>query len=200
MKGCPYAPDRARSMYDQTNNAIEQILRKYKNRKVVSPHDYLESCGTESVQVIRESMGKNMETGYPVQPADILLLAFNDPANYRAMRRVFNVDPDRYLGNEIPEWYQAIVPLVFPDTRVQFENPITWKQVTEFVSGGHGVQLLLKNPGHFIGVILYDEEKDILHFNDTWKYRAGLKNGGFLETLTKEEFEKNCFKKANVFF
>jgi hypothetical protein len=197
IRGCKHWESRKITRYVQTNNAVEQILKKS------GVKNWLESCNLESATMIIAAMGHDIDVQTPggatIQPADAAILWANDPANYEKLKGARNLDGDRWMGNEIPQWIPVIVHEVF-GVKAQYEIPLSWKQLTEFLVGSHGVELHLVNPGHFIAALAYDDETNEIIYNDPWPGRRGLKNRGFHERMSEHEFSMNYSKYGIVFF
>jgi len=175
--------------YSQTNNPEEEEFRKkYKTK-------YLESCGPTSAVTIIAAMGHNVKISCPgdwePQPESILTDFFNDPRNYPMQDKIRAATPSKdWLGNRIPQLYPYAVSQVF-NVRCRLSWGDSFSEISSIVSRGMGVQVCLKKPGHYIALLAFDDEEKEFIFNDPWPGRKGLKNRGFNERMTKEEFLGN---------
>jgi hypothetical protein len=179
------------SYYDQTNNAIEQIFRKQGLKSI------LESCGPESASSCMSSLGYDISG--KIQSGDLITMWSNDPKNRIILEKEFSVSQYKYMGNEIIEWYPVIVRELF-GVKAEFKKDVTWSDLKVYLSQGNSVQILMSNPGHFQAALWYDEKKDVIIYNDSWPDRSGLKNRGFNETLTEQEFNSKYVKKVVVYY
>lgn len=152
--------------YTQNNNGVEQILVKANAKaKFVS-------CGPESIANLLACMGILREIKLPgggiLQPGDAMAIWANDPANYDAMLKYRqDTDPKIYLGNTVPQWYEAIVPAVM-GVQCRFSWGCNFERIKTAIQAGLGVMLCLKNPGHFIAVVGVDTDKKTVIYNDPW--------------------------------
>ena len=190
MPGAMFYNIRSKSYYDQTNNSIEQIFRKQRLKSI------LESCGPESSSSCMASLGYAIDG--KVQPGDLMTIWMNDPSNKKILESEFAVSQDKYMGNEIIEWYPITVMILF-GVKAALIKEATWEKLTEELSMGNAVQILRAKPGHFQAALWYDEKTDTIIYNDSWPDRKGMKNRGFNETLTKDEFNSLYVKKAVVY-
>lgn len=176
----------------QTNNAIETILHKKLPVGADGiPHGWLEDCGPTAAINILDAMGHPTETkspaGWAPQPEDVLACWFNDPRNYGAMVRP-GVDPAKFLGNEIPQWYPAALAAVFGVSARYLEGQ-TFDWMATIVQGGAGAMICLKDPGHFLAVVAYDDETKELIYRDSWPGRT--KTDGFNLRMGRAEWSAN---------
>ena len=169
----------------QTNNPTEEILRKR------SDGVWLVSCGPSAAITCIAAMGFDVEVktpgDYKPQSDEVLMDFFNDPRNYPALQKVRpETPPDMWHGNEIPQFYPVAVQSVF-GVKARFEWTAPFEKVIAELQAGKAVQLCLKNPGHYIAAVAYDDERNEVIFNDPWPRR--FKDGnGFNRRLSKADF------------
>ena len=169
----------------QTNNPTEEILRKR------SDGVWLVSCGPSAAITCIAAMGFDVEVktpgDYKPQSEEVLMDFCNDPRNYPALQKVRpETPPDMWHGNEIPQFYPVAVQSVF-GVKARFEWTAPFEKVIAELQAGKAVQLCLKNPGHYIAAVAYDDERDEIIFNDPWPGR--FKDGnGFNRRLKRVDF------------
>lgn len=179
--------------YTQINNPTEEILRK-KNKT-----GYLETCGPTAAVNVLAARGDNIlikcPGDYIPQPEEVLTDFFNDPANYKDLEKArAGMDPGKWLGNEVPQYYTVAIPKVF-NVDCKFVWAPSWEDIAEYLSKNIGIILCLKTPGHYIGGVGYDDFTKELIYNDPWpgnkwpERYAG--KSGFNRRITQEEFNKN---------
>jgi hypothetical protein len=114
---------------------------------------------------------------YRPQPEEALMDYFNDPANYKTLLKIRpDTPPDKWHGNEVPQFYPAAVKAVF-GVHAEFEWGAGIAKIAAYLEAGRGVQLCLIKPGHYIGAVAYDSEKREIIYNDPWPDRFTDKNG-----------------------
>ena len=176
--GCKHWNDRD-CFYIQTNNPTEEILQKSKVK------NYLETCGPTSAVNCLAAMGHNIVIdtpgGYKPQPEEVLTDFFNDPNNYHDLQEERkNVDPDDYLGNEIPQYYPLAVKRVF-GVRARYDY-VNFTEIAEYLKEGLACQICFKKPGHFVAAVAFDDDKKEIIYNDSMgTFNVRLKNGDNLK-------------------
>ena len=153
--------------YIQTNNAIENILKKEDGK------DWLESCGPTSVINILASQGKdfilNTKGVYNPQPEDILTLYFHDFRNYTKFKSIRKeINYNQFFNNRIPQLYPIALKEVFNiKAKFKWGKPST-KELIENLKNNIGFILCLKNPGHYISIVAFnDKQKEVIYNNST---------------------------------
>ena len=178
----------------QTNNAVETILSKKlpKDSRGISV-GWLEDCGPTAAVNVLDSMGRATPVrtpgGWYPQPEDVLAMWFNDPRNYAEQKAARpGIDPAAFLGNEVPQFYPAAVAGVF-GVSCQFLEGQTFEWLASMVSGGMGAMICLKDPGHYLAVVAFDNISNELIYRDSWPGRT--KTDGFNLRMSKAEFKAN---------
>lgn len=152
--------------YTQTNNPTEEILRK-KNKT-----GYLESCGPTAAVNILAARGDSLliqcPGNYIPQPEEVLTDFFNDPANYKEFRKArHGMNPHNWLGNEVPQYYPVGVPAVF-GVPAKFKGAHMWDDIINCLKINIGVMVCLRKPGHYVGIVAYDDTTEEMIYNDPW--------------------------------
>jgi hypothetical protein len=195
----PFAFDRERSFYRQSNNPTDEILRKIHLqmsldirkiltgktdsatleevcRKILS---YLETCGPTAGVMCMAALGRFLSDpaeGAQSQREEEFSDAFNDSRNYAAFRAARpDINPAVYPGNRIPQYYPHVARQLY-QMRCEFE----WcgmEAVKAHLLAGRTAQLCFKNPGHFIAAVAFDERSQEVIFNDPWPEQYADGNG-----------------------
>jgi len=181
IKGAPFYDDRDR-YYVQTNNPTEQILKKE------GKGGWLESCGSVALTNCMGVLGKDFVItcvgGFQPQIDEIVTGYFNDPRNYKKFLIVRpNLDPALPTsppGNRVPQYFPLAAKEIFGVRGVYMELPSTidlWAEVVSELVQGNPVQVCLKDPGHYIAVVAYDEDTNEIIINDSWPARFANQDG-----------------------
>lgn len=187
--------------YIQTNNPTEQFLKKLNNESKVS---WLQSCGPTAAINCLAVLGHNLDIKcpgiYEPQPEEVLMDFFNDPRNNKTFDTIVkNYDDMHIPGNRFAVLYPYAVKQVFNVLFAEYKKIHDFTEIIKLLSVGNTVQLLLKNPSHFIAAIAYDDSEDKIIFNDPWPKRKGLKYAGLHEHMTKNEYDNNVTKYCVVY-
>jgi hypothetical protein len=192
--GCAFVNDNS-EYNDQRNDPLEQINKKILlDLKKTYPgvhFGYLESCGPNAMTncIVATKAGRfiynalRMTRGiYKHQFPHLLLGYLNDPANYSKMVAVRedHLDPSGIMGNRVPQYYPLVAREVCEITAF-FEWGADFEKIKGKVITGMPVQICLKNPGHYLAVIGYDQAADELVTVDSWPDRTGIGFGGRLK-------------------
>jgi len=202
IKGVTNWNDRNR-FWVQTKNGVEAILKVALPKGTDGiPHGWLETCGPTSCVNVLDAMGKPIDCKSPgggtLRPSDFLALWMNEPQNFAAMAKAVPsiTDVDQYMENEIAAFYPEAVRQVFGVTGEYTEGKgFDW--LASQVQSGRGAMICLKNPGHFLAVLAYDDATQEFIYNDSWPNRT--KTDGWNLRLTKSEFQTNVKPYALVF-
>lgn len=211
-----YGDSKTDSYFIQTNNPTEEKLRKegiedyadvaeILNGKTDSItlerlkkriQDFLESCGPTSGTMLcgatksETAIAIRTPGGYLPQPEEVLSDYLNDPANYDKFRKVASwFDPTILPGNRAAVYYPIAVWEVF-GIRCKFVGSLTYDQVVACIKNNQGVQIVLKNPGHFLAIVGVDTDRKELIYNDSWPNRHPDRNG-YHKRMTLEEYTTN---------
>ena len=182
IRGARHWDDRSR-YYVQTNNAIEELLRKSGQK--------LESCGPTAAINCLAVLGYDLTVTCPgpwrPQPEDILLDYLNDPRNAEKFRGI-RTDVDQLPGNRVPQYYPLAVGEVF-GARCDFAWLHSFGGLSDYLIKGYAIQICLKSPGHYLAAIAFDDESGEIIYNDPWPGRLG--GDGFNIRMGSDEYEKN---------
>lgn len=170
--------------YDQTRNAVEAIKRKILHEYNINT-GYLESCGASAFSTLMEGLGYLTEKDYfrfpcgeTIQMDDAHMIWLNDDNRGKYYFEMDNRYPDPYI-DMARECYGCPAYIA---QGASFDNTVF------LIGDGHGVQLCLKSPGHWIAVIDYDSRTGDLIFHDSWGNRPGLKNNGLFEHMGRADW------------
>lgn len=177
----------------QTNDPVEELYRKLVNemkQKYPQLHwGYLESCGvnacancfgaTREGRVIIELM-TSTPGGYVQQFSHLLIGFLNDPNNYADFEKIRkDISPYAIQGNRVPQYYPFLVQRMFGIKGI-FNFGIDINIFKNILNLQYPIQVCLKNPGHYIAIVAYDEINDVFIYHDSWP-RNG--KSGFCEQL-----------------
>lgn len=191
--GTPHWKETGR-YYRQDNDASVEMLRKYHQISEETGVDYsLVACGPNVALNILDALGHDVTIKtpgqWPVQATDVLLAWFFDRRNTSAMKAARdNIEPFEYPGQTIPQYYPPAVRDVFGVSCV-FEWGASWDQVSRYLYMGEGVQICLKDPGHFIAAVAFDPGKGELIYHDPWPARTRSDGKGL--RMGVSEFQAN---------
>lgn len=183
--------------YSQENNATESVMAR-----LLGKDKYLETCGPTSATMIVDAIGKSVNVSVPgkykMQPEDALFLWFHDRRNYEKMARIRpETDPGttKYWGNQIPQYYPVAIKEVF-GVNAEFRWGIHENTIVSALQDSQGVLVCLKEPGHFVAVVAYNEGTGEIIYNDPWpgNYWPSelVGTSGFNRKMKSERFISNC--------
>lgn len=166
--------------------AMESSFRKKiipfgSSHNIADPGDnfaifWLETCGSHSLVNGCASVGLDVgiktSIGTPLRAPDAVTCFLNDPGNYPALQQVRpGVDPNQYMGNEIPQWIAYAGQALF-GAKTNFLWLHDFAKVADIVSSGVAVEFGLKSPLHFLVAVAYDEATNELIYVDPAPYRS----------------------------
>lgn len=181
--------DRSR-YYTQENNAVETFLKYAKAQEGLS--HWTETCGcTTSVRIMD---GMDLLENYKamlIQLEDYLWCASNDITGLwyelkKAARP--NVVPGSIPGNRIPQYYPMLVKRLF-GVDAEYTNYLSYDDLVNEVNAGHGVQICLKNPGHYVAIVDVAPTGELI-YDDPMPSRWPDGNGWHLR-MPRTEYEIN---------
>jgi len=174
--------------YDQTLNSVEAILQA----RLGGATGWLESCGSSSFCTLMEGLGAlrsdhyfRFPNGDTIQMDDAVMCWMNDPKR----------GTPEIMENRRGDTYIAAAGL-FGVTARYIMAPL-FAEIVDELAVGNGVQLNLRDPGHWIAIVAADD--DNLIFMDSWGNRKGLVNHGVHEKLSRDEFLTNVKPFAIVY-
>lgn len=187
IRGARYWEDKDR-YFVQTNNPTEELLRKRVEQS------RLESCGPTAAVNCLAVLGCELDVLCPgpwrPQPEEILMDWFQDPRNYERLAAIRqDVNPLATPGNRVPQYYPFAVADVF-GAHADFAWAERFALIGEYLCKGYSLQLCLKNPGHFIAAVAYDDETGEIIYRDPWPERLSDRDG-FNRRLDLDEFNSN---------
>jgi len=187
IKGARLWADRD-TYYSQQNNPTEELLRKRVEQS------RLESCGpTASVNCLAV-LGYDLRVlcpgPYRPQPEEILMDWFQDPRNYERLAATRqDINPLQTPGNRVAQYYPPAVADVF-SAHADFAWINRFALLAEYLCKGYALQICLRNPGHYIAAVAYDEETEEVIYRDPWPDRLPDHNG-FNRRLGVDEYIRN---------
>ena len=197
IRGAQYWSDRTR-YFIQTNNALEAVLKQY------AAEEYLVACGPTAAVMCIAAMGGMVDCEAPgewiPQPEDVLTLWFHDRRNWDELYRIrpeTAPGSTHYSPHEVPQYYPAAVRSVF-DARASFRWTGDFYAIANHVSNRETAMIALRNPGHFISVVAYDDQAEELIYHDPWPDRLDDKQG-FSRRMGLVEYNENVQPYAVVF-
>jgi hypothetical protein len=173
----------------QTNNSVENLLRLWSGKE----KGFLESCGPTAAINVLESMGHPVAIMSPamamIQPEDFLTIWMNDPKNTTGFDATAPV-------NEYPRAYPNAITKAFGRTCRYLEGQ-SFEWISSMVSSGTGAMICMRNPGHFLAVVAFDNLTNELIYRDPWPNRTNT--DGFNLRMGKKEFDTNVKPYVVVF-
>ena len=159
-------PDGVATYYTQNNNPTEEILRKDNETS-----SWFETCGpTAAINILAcrgDKITINCPGKYKPQPEALLSQYFHDPYNYEKLKNVRNLNPKKWMGNRVAQWYSVAIPDVF-DVRCRFRWEKEIEKLKEHLSKNIGVMVCLKNPSHYIAIIAFNTKNGYIIYHDSW--------------------------------
>lgn len=182
--------------YSQQNNPTEELLRKRVEQS------RLESCGPTAavncLAVLDYDLTVTCPGRWRPQPEEVLMDWFHDPRNHERLAAIRqDIDPRETPGNRVPQYYPLAVADVFA-AQAHFGWIDRFDLVGEYLCKGYCLQICLKNPGHFIAAVAYDDETDEIIYRDPWPDRLPDHNG-FNRRLNIDEYRQNIKPYAIVY-
>jgi len=189
IKGAKFYDDSER-YYIQSNNAVEQALKRY------GAKDSAVTCGPSAAVNCMAAMGYDVEPLTPgkwrPQPEDVLTLWFHDSRNWQRIADIREeTDPRKtgYSPHEVPQYYPLAIREVF-SVDAEFVWTDNFDDIADRVISGQAIQITEKDPGHYIAVVAYDSDLDELIINDPYPVNF-TDHSGFNKRLGRTEYNAN---------
>ncbi len=187
------AYDQVRGLaYVQTRSAIENMFKRHNltiiqdlqsdqnvNVSLSKGRYWLESCGAHTATNLGLVTGgitpaPNLNPGgigdWQSRQPDKLMLYFNDERDEAELTAVRDIGDDT-MNNEVPQYYPLAMSRVF-GTKATFRQSAPDPNVLKgWLQQGFGIQICLKNPGHYIGIYDFDDASNSFVFVDPWPER-----------------------------
>ena len=195
IHGAKYADNKVKIHYDQTNNALEEFVRKIKIMEKLSG-GYLNSCGLETMACCLEATQDN-PFGFlnkRIQPGDYIFGYMNNKSNYDYFDKMGIKGHRSIPGNMISELYVLACKDLL-DVEVAITNNLEWDDVKLLLKEKSAIQFAYFNPNHYSAIVKHDEEKNIMLVVNSWPNMPGNKNGGWHEEMSEKEFTENVKSK-----
>lgn len=192
--GVPVDGKKINIRYEQTHNAVESIIKKALHENEID-RGFLESCGASSFCTIMEGMGyldpkeyMRFPTGETIQMDDAIMIYMNDPRNNDKFSR------GHLFDNRAAKNYPMLAKVLYNvEAELKFyqSRSVYVDDIIQSLDYGHGVQVCMITPGHWIAIIAYDKETEEFIYHDSWGGRPygipKLKNGGNYERVSIDE-------------
>jgi len=168
--------------HKQTDNAIEEILRKFNQPS-------LETCGAAAAVNCMDAIGIDLSietpTGYKIDADEAITLFLNDKRNYDLLYQARNnLDPGELQNTRVPQHIPVAVKVLF-NCKAEFNWGIDIKRYIQELKKGNSIQVCL-SIGHYISIIAYDTCTDEFIYNDSWPNRKSLQNKGIRERIKSD--------------
>lgn len=179
--------------YDQTRGAWENFLKelmlefieddKIKQEEAV----WLYTCGMSAFSTEMEGLGyltpdmylhfpKKREILLPMDDITMLIMAL-------PTYQIFKDKPDNYYLDT----YVHLAQWLYDCPAYRVKDP-SFSMAADLLTDGHGIQICLINPAHWIAPVDYDNVNDLIRFHDSWGGRPGLQHVGIHEPLYRIEW------------
>lgn len=186
--GCKYPNDPDRYT-QQDNNASEKIA------------GHLETCGPSSgvncFDATHSSPHKAVVFGKgEMQVEDAFTMVMNNVPKYEGILKTIDfVSYRKYPVNEVMAYYPYFAELCF-GARVEIRSGGSWNTFNDTFKGipGCALQVLLKNPLHYVCIEGRYENDEFFQVNDPWNSRSNVP--GYSRTMSKDE----CNTNVNSYF
>lgn len=207
--------DPADSKKQIPNSGIEAILKKDDiqdgDKKLLPeqrtrPGLWLESCfshsnfnGAMATRKDPYDFQKHLKKRLPfVRPPDYLTLVLNTPQNAQLLRKIRpDVNPAEWMGNEIPQYYQEFMKLLF-SVQCIFTMTHTWDDMKDMLTRKSAVFFDLIDPGHGVLAHSYDQDTDEIIYVDPDPPR--VKVGDWRRVrMRRAEHDRNVKSWINVY-
>ncbi len=158
------------ALYDQTNNAWE------------TAEPGLDQCNCSMDAIARAALVKDYESFlqsknvygglWHEQPEDSIANFYRDPRNRKLLQSIRMLDigggPGQVRPERVPQYRPAAMKAIFNIEAQFFMEGGTFERVAKLVWEGNVVGLCLKNPGHYICAVAFDDQTRQIAFKDPW--------------------------------
>lgn len=156
-----------RDMYhDQTNNAQVDLFSDYAGKARMI------ACGPTSAAMCLRIAGWPMEVFTPGEQAeDAILMVLHNRFNLPLYKKRRMLNYDTFPPNEVPQVYEVAMKIIFKSDQVCLYRPgLSFNIITDLINEGIPMMIAGKFPcgGHYVTVCGYDEEKQVVIFNDPY--------------------------------
>lgn len=140
----------------QENNAVENLIQKGYSR-----NDYLETCGTSSLEAALDALGVAQEQCGRLQPSDYYTMILNDP-------QLMPVHRWGSPGNRVFEAYPLLLQLLYPSVQYKMHSTNIYRETIEkcLLQDDSVCILNLRRPGHYIAALHYEAGRVL--YNESW--------------------------------
>jgi len=159
----------------QTKSAQVELFKDYfKNGKMIE-------CGPVSAAMGFDISGWPMDVFTPgVQPGDSILMMVHNPDNLKKIKERRNINYDSFPPNEVPQVYDIVGELLYGKYKAcKFEWGLSFEIIKKNIN--KNICMMISGPfpagGHYVLVVGYDEERNLIIFNDPYPPQWPDKNG-----------------------
>lgn len=161
--------------YTQTNNAQVELFKDYFGKgKAIA-------CGPTSAAMGFDIAGWPMNVFTPgVQPEDSILMMVHNPANLAKLKERRDIDYDKFPPNEVPQVYDVVGELLYGKWKAcKFSWGLSFEIVRKNILHGIPMMICGKFPagGHYVLIVGFDDERQVVIFNDPYPPQWPDKNG-----------------------
>ena len=153
--------------YSQENNAQVKLFERYfGSGKAIA-------CGPTCAAMAFHMTWWPMDVFTPgVQPEDSILMMVHNPHNLKALKAKRDIDYDKFPPGEVPQVYDVVGEMLYStDTACRFKWGLDFKIVKANIDAGVPMMICGDFPagGHYVLVVGYDDDDDIIVYNDPYK-------------------------------
>lgn len=168
--------------YSQTNNAQVELFGDYfNNRKMIA-------CGPTSAAMGFDIAGWPMQIFTPgEQPEDSILMIAHNPKNLELLKKRRNINYNKFPPNEVPQIYDVIGELLYREyigsnkriKACQFRWNLDFDIIKNNINNGIPMMICGDFPcgGHYVLIVGYDDDRNVIIFNDPYPLQWSNKNG-----------------------
>lgn len=152
--------------YDQTNNAQVDLFNDYFHKTRII------ACGPTMCAMGFDVSGWPMSVFTPgVQPEDSILMMLHNRFNLELLKKTRNIDYDKYPPNEVPQVYDVVGEILYGKYKAnKFEWHLNFDIIKKNIDNDicMGIHGDFPCGGHYVLIVGYDDEKNVIIFNDPY--------------------------------
>lgn len=172
-----------KKVYRIQNNNLFEILK-----------DGLWFCGPTSGAIAHDAVDSSIEKNpyggdWLIQKEDYISSCFLTEVNWKEFKKIRKLNLKKYPPYTVPQYYPWVIKKVF-GREASFHWGGTYEKITKLVWDGNAVQICLKEPGHYIVAVAYNDETGELIYHDPWPDRHPDRDG-FAKRMSQDEFKRN---------
>ena len=151
--------------HNQLNNAQVALFKDYFNKKKAI------ACGPTALAEAFEIAGWPTDVFTPGEQADdAILMILQNPKNLKRFKKIRNLDYDKYPPNEIPQLFPEVGRILYEKEVCRFEWGLSFEIIKDNILQGITMIICGKFPagGHYVHAVGFDDEKQVIIFNDPY--------------------------------